>query len=287
MNPAAIRRRVRQHPKKRIVSGEKCDRESSQNSNHVQKAPPPRPVQNPASSQKPHDFQQVYIQQAAAPIPSQNQQDILTWQQKNLGHEPRSRQIRNKNGASGRGLDRRQVNDRRPRLGSGTDMKVKPTSAAALLRSQQNRQQGNLGMRRASQFNFPQMAVYNTGKPSKIDRTITCGEGTFHVSVMNAPNPEEMSSDTKKKNSLQNRISKAFRKNFSTGFKNKQTKTSLPPDASNRLRSKTREMKHTMPYHGPGTYEDPAIIRASQRPSTSKIRPQHSSNKLPIQGEKR
>ena len=114
-------------------------------------------------------------------------------------------------------------------------MRVKPTSASAISRSQQNRSQG-IGLRRSSQYHFqPQMAVYNTGKPPKIDRTIsTCGEGGIHVSVLNAPSPEEMSSDTKKKNGL-HKMAKAFRKNFSTGWKNKQTKATLPPDASSKF----------------------------------------------------
>jgi len=83
------------------------------------------------------------------------------------------------------------------------------------------------------------MAVYNTGKPpkaNKIDRTIsTFGEGNIHVSVLNGPNPEEMSSDTKKKNGVAHKMGKMFRNGpFSTGWKNKQTKAKLQPEASSK-----------------------------------------------------
>ena len=117
---------------------------------------------------------------------------------------------------------------RRPRLGSGNDsMRVKPTSAAAMLRSRQKRD----NLRRGSEFVFPQTAIYSQRKPPKIDRTITCSDhGNVHVSVLNAPHSEEISSDTKKKGGFGSKV-KAFRKNFSTGWKNKQ-KATLAPDAS-------------------------------------------------------
>ena len=198
----------------------------------------------------------VYVQRESAIEKQMSHQNVLNWQQR-MVYEDEPSNSRRGDGTYSRGLRQRCLTERpsmtRSQLRGGNGMRVKPTSASAMMAAKQSRehhrrsnnfvvphlggQMANLYGQIQDQRQVPKVNVaYSLGKPRKSltrqNRTIQEGPaGNINVSVANV-NTEEMSTDTKSKHKGFKSLKKVFRHFHTTG--GKKQKANIPQDASSK-----------------------------------------------------